>query len=158
MTCGETAVACFLCSLIKIDSILRTRTDIEIDFNRLVSRGPWHLNFAFQDTVNIYWCAINLREQLKYRFQITTGLLPVDNVYSEDIVCFLALRLLCPWRQTNHSGPPCFSRLCLTQVDRWRHSVSDVVEYVTTEKVTRIYFQHTSCVNTPMENSNILCL
>jgi hypothetical protein len=30
---------------------------------------------------------------------------------------------------------------CLTQVDRWRHSVSDVVEYVTTEKVTRIYFQ-----------------
>jgi hypothetical protein len=33
-------------------------------------------------------------------------------------------------------------RLCLTQVDRWRHSVSDVVEYVTTEKVTRIYFQH----------------
>jgi hypothetical protein len=29
---------------------------------------------------------------------------------------------------------------CLTQVDRWRHSVSDVVEYVTTEKVTRIYF------------------
>jgi hypothetical protein len=35
------------------------------------------------------------------------------------------------------------SRLCLTQVDRWRHSLSDVVEYVTTEKVTRIYFQHT---------------
>jgi hypothetical protein len=34
------------------------------------------------------------------------------------------------------------SRLCLTQVDRWRHSVSDVVEYVTTEKVTRLYFQH----------------
>jgi hypothetical protein len=30
-------------------------------------------------------------------------------------------------------------RLCLTQVDRWRHSVSDVVQYVTTEKVTRIY-------------------
>jgi hypothetical protein len=42
-------------------------------------------------------------------------------------------------------------RLCLTQVDRWRHSVSDVVEYVTTEKVTRIYFQHTSCVHTPKE-------
>jgi hypothetical protein len=33
---------------------------------------------------------------------------------------------------------------CLTQVDRRRHSVSDVVEYVTTEKVTRIYFQHAS--------------
>jgi hypothetical protein len=29
---------------------------------------------------------------------------------------------------------------CLTQVDRWHHSVSDVVEYVTTKKVTRIYF------------------
>jgi hypothetical protein len=28
--------------------------------------------------------------------------------------------------------------LCLTQVDRWRHSVSDVVEYVTTEKVTKV--------------------
>jgi hypothetical protein len=41
-------------------------------------------------------------------------------------------------------------KLCLTQVDRWRHSVSDVVEYVTTEKVTRIYFQHTSCIHTPM--------
>jgi hypothetical protein len=27
-----------------------------------------------------------------------------------------------------------YARLCLTQVDRWRHSVSDVVEYVTTEK------------------------
>jgi hypothetical protein len=26
-------------------------------------------------------------------------------------------------------------QLCLTQVDRWRHSVNDVVEYVTTEKV-----------------------
>jgi hypothetical protein len=32
------------------------------------------------------------------------------------------------------------ARLCLTQVDRWRHSVSDVVEYVTTDKVTRICF------------------
>jgi hypothetical protein len=39
---------------------------------------------------------------------------------------------------------------CLTQVDRWRHSVSDVVEYVTTENVTRIYFQNTSCINTPV--------
>jgi hypothetical protein len=37
-------------------------------------------------------------------------------------------------------------RLYLTQVERWRHSVSDVVEYVTTEKVTTIYFQHTSCI------------
>jgi hypothetical protein len=37
---------------------------------------------------------------------------------------------------------------CLTQVDRWRNSVSDVVEYVTTEKVTTIYFQHTSCIHT----------
>jgi hypothetical protein len=41
--------------------------------------------------------------------------------------------------------------LCLTQVDRWRHSVSDVVEYVTTGKVTRIYFQHTSCIHTPVD-------
>jgi hypothetical protein len=41
------------------------------------------------------------------------------------------------------------SRLNLTQVDRWRHSVNDVVEYVSTEKVTRIYFQHTSCIHTP---------
>jgi hypothetical protein len=47
-------------------------------------------------------------------------------------------------------------RLCLTQVDKWRHSVSDVVEYVATEKVTRIYFQHTSCVHTPVGNSNTL--
>jgi hypothetical protein len=49
-------------------------------------------------------------------------------------------------------------RLCLTQVDRWRHSVSDVVEYVITEKVTRIYFQHSSCVHTPVGNSNTLGL
>jgi hypothetical protein len=49
-------------------------------------------------------------------------------------------------------------RLCLTQVDRWRHSVSDVVEYVTAEKVTRIYFQHTSCVHTPVGNPNTLGL
>jgi hypothetical protein len=41
-------------------------------------------------------------------------------------------------------------RLCLTKVDRWRHSVSDVVEYVMTEKVARIYFQHTSCIRTPV--------
>jgi hypothetical protein len=27
------------------------------------------------------------------------------------------------------------SKLCLKQADRWRHSVSDVVEYVTTEKL-----------------------
>jgi hypothetical protein len=46
----------------------------------------------------------------------------------------------------------------LTQVDRWRHSVSDVVEYVTTEKVTRIFFQHTSCIHTPVGNSNTLGL
>jgi hypothetical protein len=44
---------------------------------------------------------------------------------------------------------PLVAELCLTQVDRWRHSVSDVVEYVITEKVTRIYFQHTSCIHTP---------
>jgi hypothetical protein len=50
------------------------------------------------------------------------------------------------------------NRLCLTQVDRWRNSVSDVVEYVTTEKVSRIYFQHTSCVHTPVGNSNTLGL
>jgi hypothetical protein len=49
-------------------------------------------------------------------------------------------------------------QLCLTQVDRWRHSVSDVVEYVTTENVTRIYFQHTSCIHTPVGNSNTLGL
>jgi hypothetical protein len=49
-------------------------------------------------------------------------------------------------------------RLCLTQVDRRRHSVSDVAEYVTTEKVTRIYFQHISCVHTPVGNSNTLGL
>jgi hypothetical protein len=49
-------------------------------------------------------------------------------------------------------------RLCLTQLDRRRHSVSDVVEYVTTEKVTRIYFQHTSCIHTPVGNSNTLGL
>jgi hypothetical protein len=30
--------------------------------------------------------------------------------------------------------------LCLTQVDRWRHSVSDVVEYVTTEKLLESVF------------------
>jgi hypothetical protein len=47
---------------------------------------------------------------------------------------------------------------CLTQVDRWRHSVSDVVEYVTTEKVTRICFQHTSCIHTQVGNSNKLGL
>jgi hypothetical protein len=47
---------------------------------------------------------------------------------------------------------------CLTQVDRWRHSVSDVVEYVTTEKVTTIYFQYTSCVHTPVGKSNTLGL
>jgi hypothetical protein len=52
----------------------------------------------------------------------------------------------------------CVLRLCLTQVDRWRHSVSDVVEYVTTEKVTRIYFQHTYCIHTPVGNSNTLGL
>jgi hypothetical protein len=50
------------------------------------------------------------------------------------------------------------NRRCLTQADRWRHSVSDVVEYVTTENVTRIYFQHTSCVHTPVRNSNTLGL
>jgi hypothetical protein len=44
------------------------------------------------------------------------------------------------------------------QVDRWRPSVSDVVEYVTIEKVTRIYFEHTSCIHTPVENSNTLGL
>jgi hypothetical protein len=49
-------------------------------------------------------------------------------------------------------------KLCITQVDRWRHSVSDVVEYVTTEKFTRIYFQHTSCIHTPVKNSNTLRL
>jgi hypothetical protein len=49
-------------------------------------------------------------------------------------------------------------RHCLTQVGRWRHSVSDVVEYVITVKVTRIYFQHTSCVHTPVGNSNTLGL
>jgi hypothetical protein len=47
---------------------------------------------------------------------------------------------------------------CLTQVERWRHSVSDVVEYVTTEKVTRIYFKHASCIHTPVGNSNTLSL
>jgi hypothetical protein len=31
-----------------------------------------------------------------------------------------------------------YCKLCLTQVDRWRHSVSDIVECVTTEKVTII--------------------
>jgi hypothetical protein len=36
--------------------------------------------------------------------------------------------------------------------------VSDVVEYVTTEKVTTMYFQHTSCVHTPVGNSNTLGL
>jgi hypothetical protein len=49
-------------------------------------------------------------------------------------------------------------RLCLTQVDRWRHSGSDVVEYVITEKVTRIYFQCTSCIHTQVGHSNILGL
>jgi hypothetical protein len=52
----------------------------------------------------------------------------------------------------------CILKLCLTQVDRWRHSVSDVVEYVTTEKVTRIYFEHTSCIHTQVGNSNTLGL
>jgi hypothetical protein len=33
-----------------------------------------------------------------------------------------------------------------------------VVEYVTTEKVTRVYFQHTSCIHTPVGNSNTLGL
>jgi hypothetical protein len=49
-------------------------------------------------------------------------------------------------------------RLCLKQLDRWRHSLSDVAEYVTTEKVTRIYFQHTSYIHTPVGNSNTLGL
>jgi hypothetical protein len=31
-------------------------------------------------------------------------------------------------------------RLCLTQVDRWRNSVSDLVEYVTTEKLLESIF------------------
>jgi len=59
---------------------------------------------------------------------------------------------------TNSCYQALTDRLCLTQVDRWRHSVSDVVEYVTTEKVTRIYFQHTSCIHTPVGNSNTLGL
>jgi hypothetical protein len=50
------------------------------------------------------------------------------------------------------------SRLGLTQVDRCRHSVSDVVEYVATEKVARICFQNTSCIHTPVGNSNTLGL
>jgi hypothetical protein len=52
----------------------------------------------------------------------------------------------------------CISLDCLTQVDRWHHSVSDVVEYVTTKKVTRIYFQHPSCIHMPVGNSNTLGL
>jgi hypothetical protein len=44
-------------------------------------------------------------------------------------------------------------KLCLTQLYRWRHSVSDVAEYVTTEKVTRIYFQYTSCIHIVLPNS-----
>jgi hypothetical protein len=58
-------------------------------------------------------------------------------------------------------GPQCWDdslRLCLMQEDRWRHSVSDVVEYVTTEKVTRIYFQYTSCIHTQVGHSNTLGL
>jgi hypothetical protein len=37
-------------------------------------------------------------------------------------------------------------------------SLSDVVEYVTTEKVNRIYFQHTFCIHTPVRNSDTLGL
>jgi hypothetical protein len=48
--------------------------------------------------------------------------------------------------------------LCMYRGWNFSHSVSDVVEYVTTEKVTRIYFQHTYCVRTPVGNSNILGL
>jgi hypothetical protein len=34
----------------------------------------------------------------------------------------------------------CSAKLCLTQVDRWRHSVSDIAEYVTTEKLLESIF------------------
>jgi hypothetical protein len=47
-------------------------------------------------------------------------------------------------------------KLCLTQVNRWHHSFSDVVVYVTTQKVTRFYFQCTSCIHTAVGNSNTL--
>jgi hypothetical protein len=36
--------------------------------------------------------------------------------------------------------------------------ICDVVEHVTTEKITRIHFQHTSCIHTPAGNSNTLGL
>jgi hypothetical protein len=80
-------------------------------------------------------------------------------------VCWVQVSLPCPvlsrplpkysgsWRREVQQ----IARLCLTQVYRWRHSVSDVVEYIT-EKVTRIYFQHTSCIHTPVGNSNTLGL
>jgi hypothetical protein len=86
---------------------------------------------------------------LRWTFSTATTLSLRRDVYNSLRVFHLEPMLLIRWD---------VSRLCLTQVDRWRHSVSDVVEYVTTEKVTRIYFQHTSCIHMPVENSNTLGL
>jgi hypothetical protein len=79
--------------------------------------------------------------------------LPVSSCHAASH-CNGQCLLLCPSLdsvpQLSLVKPKNFHRLCLTQVDRWRLSVSGVVEYVTTEKVTRIYFQHTSCIHTPV--------
>jgi hypothetical protein len=66
---------------------------------------------------------------------------------NEQLGCTFRLPLVVslPQPVTAHSASPTTTtttttRLCLTQVDRWRHSVSDVVEYVTTEKLLDFIF------------------
>jgi hypothetical protein len=92
----------------------------------------------------LYTCHRDWRCAHRVTLQVRTQLTVVS--HTEDRPELFPLQM--------HAFCSISSKLCLTQVDRWRHSVNDVVEYVTTEKVTRIYFQNTSCINTPVGNSN----
>jgi hypothetical protein len=69
--------------------------------------------------------------------------LTIGSYSCAEYYAWLDFNILNSWDSSDQPFWPAFlvcfqqripSRLCLTQVDRWCHSVSDVVEYVTTEK------------------------
>jgi hypothetical protein len=65
--------------------------------------------------------------EVKYIYSATATRQPLSRKDNKGRLCpVLTVRL--PGKWTEQCRP------CLTQVDWWRHSVSDVVEYVTTEK------------------------
>jgi hypothetical protein len=104
----------------------------------------------------VWWCRLGLTSNLATRVLWQPPALSGSPVSSEIFTA--SSRMDEGNENIVHSSLTRHTRLCLMQVYRWRHSVSDVVEYVTTEKVTRIYFQHISCVHTPVGNSNTLGL